>query len=241
MSDQGHHEQADDGSVNVHIHSWKLYAGVLAALLFLTVITVAAAYVDIDGFLAMGGEVKGVGAWNLTVAILIATAKASFVVIFFMHLKDDSRFNALILLGAILFIGIFFAYTMNDTSVRGSMDAYNGVIVDPDTGLAAPGGVAAPMPGQRLYPGMQPPAEEEAADGEAAAGAEGGAVEPTEAAAEEEATAAEEADIESEAAGEAVEQAEAAEGEAAEAAESPEAEGAAAEGEGEDSAEESAE
>ncbi|MCZ7683117.1 MAG: cytochrome C oxidase subunit IV family protein [Sandaracinaceae bacterium] len=140
MSDHGQHGHGD-GAVHVHVHSPKFYATILGVLLFLTVITVAASYVDIDGILALGAEVQGVGAWNLTLAVLIATAKATFVILFFMHLKDDSRFNALVFVGSVLFVGVFFAYTMNDTAVRGTMDRYNGVRVDPDTGLHAPGGI----------------------------------------------------------------------------------------------------
>ena len=79
------HEHANDGSAHVHIHPVKFYAGILGALMFLTVVTVAASYVDIDGFLAKGAEVEGVGAWNLIVAILIATMKASLVVLFFLR------------------------------------------------------------------------------------------------------------------------------------------------------------
>lgn len=169
MADHGQHEHADDGAVRVHIHSWKLYAGVLGALLFLTVITVAVSYVDIDGFLALGRKVEGVGAWNLFVAVLVATIKAALVVTFFMHLKDDSRFNALIFIGSVLFIGVFFAYTMNDTSVRGTMDRYNGVTIDPDRGTRAPGGIPAPIPGEVLEPGMQ--VAEPAGGGETSAAA----------------------------------------------------------------------
>jgi len=220
MADHGHHRAPDDGAVNVHVHSWKLYASVLGALLFLTVVTVAAAYVDIDGFLALGGEVEGVGAWNLTVAVLIATSKAALVVMFFMHLKDDARFNSLILIGSVLFVGIFFAYTMNDTTIRGTMDAYNGVRVDPDTGLAAPGGIAAPIPGEELAPGVPEPAAEEEAAAEAAA--------PAEAAASAEGAAAEEAAAEEAAAEEAAAE-EAAAAEEGTAAEEAPAEEAAAE------------
>lgn len=172
------HEHADDGSVHVHVHSTKFYAGILGALLVLTVITVAVSYVDIDGFLAMGREVEGVGAWNLVVAILVATMKASLVVLFFMHLKDDSRFNGLIFIGSLLFVGVFFAYTMNDTATRGETgDRYNGVQVDPDTGLRAPGGITGPIPGQELEPGLASEEEEAEAAAEPTAAAEAGAAE----------------------------------------------------------------
>ncbi len=159
MSDHGQHGHGD-GAVHVHVHSPKFYATILGVLLFLTVITVAASYVDIDGILALGAEVQGVGAWNLTLAVLIATAKATFVILFFMHLKDDSRFNALVFVGSVLFVGVFFAYTMNDTAVRGTMDRYNGVRIDPDTGVHAPGGIPDALRAQ-----LMPTAHHDAAGG----------------------------------------------------------------------------
>lgn len=157
------HEHADDGMVHVHVHPTKFYAAILGALLVLTVVTVAVSYVDIDGILALGREVEGVGAWNLTVAILIATMKASLVVLFFMHLKDDARFNALVFIGSVLFVGVFFAYTMNDTATRGKTgDRYNGVEIDPDTGIRAPGGIAGEIHGEELEAGLVAPAAEAA-------------------------------------------------------------------------------
>jgi hypothetical protein len=62
------------------------------------------------------------------------------VVSFFMHLRYDNKFNALIFLSCILFIGVFFAYTMNDTEHRGELDADQNVKVFQKTGEAAPGG-----------------------------------------------------------------------------------------------------
>lgn len=149
-----HNHEHDDGAVHVHIHDWKFYFGILVALMVLTVVTVAVSYVDIDAMIALGAPTTGLGAWNLAVAILIAAMKASLVVLFFMHLKDDKRFNALIFIGAVLFIGVFFAYTLNDTAVRGTMDRYNGVHVDPDTGERAPGGIDRAIHGQRLEEGL---------------------------------------------------------------------------------------
>lgn len=153
------HDHPDDGGVHVHIHSWKLYAAILGALLTLTVATVAVSYVDVDGLLSMGNGVEGVGAWNLGIAVLIATVKAVLVVLFFMHLKDDARFNGLVFIGSLLFVGVFLAYTLNDTHFRGRVgDRYNGVAVDPETGLRAPGGIAGPIPGEVLERGLTAPA-----------------------------------------------------------------------------------
>jgi caa(3)-type oxidase subunit IV len=181
MADHGH--QHDDGAVHVHVHSTKFYAAILGALLFLTVITVAASYVDIDKFLALGGEVQGVGAWNLTVAVLIASAKASLVLLFFMHLKDDARFNGLFFIGSVLFIGVFLAYTMNDTALRGTMDRYNGVRVDPDTGAPAPGGMRVMSGSAEAQAAQAPATEAPAAAPEAAAAPAAAPAEPAPAAA----------------------------------------------------------
>lgn len=163
MADHSH-EHADDGAVHVHVHPTKFYAGILGVLLFLTVLTVVTAeFLDIDQILALGGEVEGVGAWNLGLALVIATTKATFVVLFFMHLKDDRRFNAVIFVSGLLFIGVFFVYTMNDTATRGQTgDAFNGVTIDPETGERAPGGIDRAIHGEVLEAGLTPEAAAEA-------------------------------------------------------------------------------
>jgi cytochrome c oxidase subunit 4 len=55
---------------------------------------------------------------NLAIAILIASVKATLVVVFFMHLRHDNKFNATIFICGLMFIGVFFAYTTNDTARR---------------------------------------------------------------------------------------------------------------------------
>ena len=67
------HEKA-----HAHITPWWVYGAVYAALLVLTWTTVAVAQVNL-------------GAWNVIVAVGIATAKASLVALFFMHLLYESR------------------------------------------------------------------------------------------------------------------------------------------------------
>ena len=116
-----------DGAVHTHISSTPFYAAIFTALLALTVLTVGQSYVDL-------------GKLNLIAVILIATTKASLVVSFFMHLRYDNKFNALVFISGLLFIGVFFAYTMNDTDRRGELDADQNVRVLPKTGENAPGG-----------------------------------------------------------------------------------------------------
>lgn len=123
----GHDAPKDDGAVHSHISSTGFYATIFAALICLTVLTVGQSYVDL-------------GRLNLIVVLLIATTKAALVVSFFMHLRYDNKFNALIFISCLFFIGVFFAYTLNDTEHRGELDPDQNVKVLESTGENAPGG-----------------------------------------------------------------------------------------------------
>jgi cytochrome c oxidase subunit IV len=76
---------------------------VLAALLALTVLTVAVTYVDL-------------GSLNLVVALGIATLKALLVALFFMHLRRDRPFHGIVFLASILFVMLFVGLVLIDTS-----------------------------------------------------------------------------------------------------------------------------
>ncbi len=82
-----------------------LYAKTLIALLILTAITVAAAYVDL-------------GSGNVVVALTIATIKAMLVALFFMHLLWDKPVNAIIAMAGFLFLGIFLMFCLLDFDSR---------------------------------------------------------------------------------------------------------------------------
>ena len=71
------------------------------ALLFLTLSTYIAARFDL-----------GVG--NLIVALLIAAAKASLIVLYFMHARHSDRLTRLAIGAALLWFGILFVLTMSD-------------------------------------------------------------------------------------------------------------------------------
>src|SRR6185295_14473016 len=122
-----------------HISSVGFYVMILATLMALTVLTVAVSYVHL-------------GKLNLAVAIVIATFKASLVVLFFMHLKYDNKFNAMILLISLLFIGVFFAYTLNDTDRRAEIDLEQGARFRL-SGEEAPGGMEKKKPEEEHKPG----------------------------------------------------------------------------------------
>jgi len=148
MSD-AHAHAIDDGTVHVHISSAKFYVGIFLVLVMLTLLTVGVSYIHL-------------GPLNLVVAVVIASIKASLVVMFFMHLKYDTKFNALIFVCSLMFIGVFFAYTFNDTEHRGELDPANGTQVLPSSGKLAPGGLE-PRPaatgegaGMHHAPGVEP-------------------------------------------------------------------------------------
>jgi cytochrome c oxidase subunit 4 len=86
----------------VHAVPLPVLFAVFAALVVLTVLTVAATWYDL-------------GSWNLVIAMAIATVKASLVVLFFMHLKYDNPFNAIIFIAALVFMTLFISMTLLDT------------------------------------------------------------------------------------------------------------------------------
>ncbi|MDC0743952.1 cytochrome C oxidase subunit IV family protein [Polyangium mundeleinium] len=137
--DHGH--GSGNGDHVPHVLPFKVYIGTFSTLLFLTVVTVGASYVDLGH---MG---------NLIVALLIATIKASVVALIFMHLKWDHKFHAIIFVSALIFLAVFIGITMSDTQFRGEAEAIEGKnpvdLKDPFKGertgdIAVPKAVAAP-------------------------------------------------------------------------------------------------
>ncbi len=85
-----------------HVVPIPVLLGVFAALVALTVATVAATWVDL-------------GSGNLWIALGIATAKAALVALYFMHLRYDRPLYALIFLIGLVMLTLFIALTMTDT------------------------------------------------------------------------------------------------------------------------------
>lgn len=88
---------------NVHIVPLWLLGAVFGILMVLTILTYAVTKVN------FGYEA------NLLVAIGIATVKAIFVCLYFMHLRWDNPFNSLCLIAAIVFVGLFIVIASLDT------------------------------------------------------------------------------------------------------------------------------
>lgn len=86
----------------VHVVPFKVLLRVWGALMALTVLTVAATWVDL-------------GRFNVWLALAIATLKASLVVLYFMHMRYDHPFNAIVFIASLLFVMLFVALALVDS------------------------------------------------------------------------------------------------------------------------------
>lgn len=96
------HSTNHDHGEGAHVVSVRLLATILGILLALTVLTVAVTYVDL-------------GMFSLFVALLIALVKATLVGLYFMHLRWDRPFNAIVLVISLLMVVLFIGLTLMDT------------------------------------------------------------------------------------------------------------------------------
>jgi cytochrome c oxidase subunit 4 len=94
-----------------HIVSKKIYFVIFGALMVGTVLTVAAAFADLDKFFH--------GA-NTAVALTIAFVKATLVVLYFMHVRYSTRLTWVIVVAGFFWLAILFAFTMSDYMTRQS-------------------------------------------------------------------------------------------------------------------------
>ena len=96
MANTSHHDAAG------HVTSVRLLVTVWIGLMVGTWLTVTATYVDL-------------GALNIWIGLAIATVKAALVALYYMHLRWDKPFNAVVFLGAFLFLALFIGIAMMDT------------------------------------------------------------------------------------------------------------------------------
>lgn len=89
-----------------HIAPKSLYYWIFFALIGLTVLTVLVTYVDL-------------GQANLLVAMGIAVAKATLVVLFFMHVWWSERLVKVTVITSLGFLAILFAFSLADYFTRG--------------------------------------------------------------------------------------------------------------------------
>jgi cytochrome c oxidase subunit 4 len=89
-----------------HVAPKSMYVGIWAALMVGTALTVLAAEVDL-------------GPLNNIVMLAIACAKASLVVLFFMHVRWSSRLTWVVAASGFFWLLILFGLTMQDYLTRG--------------------------------------------------------------------------------------------------------------------------
>ena len=98
-------QHSENGHGEHHIVSYGLNTRILLILLVLTVVTVGAAQLDF-GYL------------NVLVAMTIATTKALFVVLFFMHLKYERAYIGFMVFIAFLMLAISIGFVFFDIAYR---------------------------------------------------------------------------------------------------------------------------
>ena len=117
-----------------HISPKSTYYAIFGALMVLTAVTVAVAFVNL-------------GSFNFPVALAIALTKATLVVLFFMHVKYSSQLTKLFVGMAFFFLSIMFALTMTDYLSRGAK-TYPGGAAGAGYGVRVPTHEAAPAAGE---------------------------------------------------------------------------------------------
>ncbi len=108
-SDNKHHGFAHPMPV------WQLIA-VFLALIVLTFLTVYQSTLDL-------------GNTELIVSLVIATVKASLVILFFMHMIHEKPLNAIAFIGSFIFVALFNGFTLMDA--RAYRDIIEPKVVEP--------------------------------------------------------------------------------------------------------------
>ena len=84
----------------------RVYFGIFAALMTLTALTVGAAFLDL-------------GPANNFVALGIAVAKATLVILYFMHVKGNTKLVPVVILSGVFFLLVLFLFLAADYGTRG--------------------------------------------------------------------------------------------------------------------------
>jgi cytochrome c oxidase subunit 4 len=90
----------------VHVQPLKVYFAVFLALMGFTALTVFAAFVNL-------------GPLNNFVALGIAVAKATLVILYFMHVKGNTKLVPIVILSGLFFLFILFLFLVADYGTRG--------------------------------------------------------------------------------------------------------------------------
>ena len=92
----------DSNAAHPHVVPPRVLLTVFGGLLVLTILTVAITHLDFG---------RTVNVWA---ALTIAVLKATLVALYFMHLRWDSRFNAVVFVTSVFFVALFIGITLLD-------------------------------------------------------------------------------------------------------------------------------
>lgn len=88
-----------------HFFEYRILFIVLCVLFVLTGMTVGISYIDL-------------GWLNVWTALVIASIKASFVLLYFMHMKFEGKVLVYSFVGTVFFLGIMISFTFWDVAFR---------------------------------------------------------------------------------------------------------------------------
>jgi cytochrome c oxidase subunit 4 len=116
MAHSASHAESGHGGFAHPMPVWQLIA-VFLALIVLTVLTVFQATLEL-------GNVE------LIASLVIATIKATLVILFFMHMIHDKPLNAILFIGSFVFVALFLGFTLMDAGAY--RDVIELIVVEPD-------------------------------------------------------------------------------------------------------------
>jgi|SRR6266516_2969283 len=88
-----------------HVTGIPIYIGIFAALMVLTILTVAVSRFDL-------------GLLNTPIALSIAVVKATLVILFFMHVIHSTRLTWVVIISSFLWLALLFVLTFADYFTR---------------------------------------------------------------------------------------------------------------------------
>jgi cytochrome c oxidase subunit 4 len=105
----------ETGKAQHHAHGAGRYFVVWILLLVFTATTVITGHMDL-------------GSWNLPLALVIATVKASLVVLFFMHMTEAPGANRLVFCVSLVFTMVLMVGVFGDLLTRNPMSLPTGSV-----------------------------------------------------------------------------------------------------------------
>ncbi len=97
----------DPNVLHPHISPTSMYLKVAGALFGLTILTVVAHQFHV-----------ALGAFAAVIAFAIAAVKATLVLLYFMHLKDDNNMNRVIFASGFFFLVVLLLFSVVDIATR---------------------------------------------------------------------------------------------------------------------------